>query len=387
MSTPHRWFGAGHSTAPDSQKAGAEAAALAVGGRTPALVLVFCSSRHDLAAVLLAVREEAGDTAPVAGTTTLGELSNDGAGLGGVVVAALGGPGFAVRTRVAYRRDAGDREAGAAAAEAMTGLDRPHSVLLLLGDGLSGTGYEVVHGAYGVVGAAVPLAGGFADDPEFGRTFQFHGEGGDTAILEDTVVGIAIGSDGPIGVGAAHGWHPVEPPMVVTGCAPGRIDEWDGEPALDVLLRRHGMSGRPAAELFDRLPTPPALGVSRHTGADVRFLHPGDDGAVRVSAEVPPGAVCWLMRRDETSLRDGAVRSCEEALEALDGRTPLGVLAIDCVGRRELLGADGMQAEAAVVRDALRNTPFAGFYAAGQIARVHGALGTHDLTMVTVAFA
>lgn len=378
MSTPHRWFGAGHSTAPDSGKAGAEAAALACGGRTPALVLVFCSSRHDLAAVLLAVQEEAGAFAPVAGTTTLGELSGDGAGSGAVVVAALGGPGFAVRTKVAYRRDAGDREAGASAAEAVAGLDRPHSVLLLLGDGLSGTGYEVVQGAYGVVGAAVPLAGGFADDPEFGRTFQFH----DSAVLEDAVIGVAIGSDGPIGVGAAHGWHPVEPPMVVTRCAPGRIEEWDGEPALDVLLRRHGMAGRPAAELFESLPTPPAIGVSRH----IRFVHPGDDGSVRVSAEVPPGSVCWLMRRDETSLRDGVVQSCEEALDGLAGRTPLGVLAFDCVGRRELLGPDGMQAEAGVMRDALHNTPFAGFYAAGQIARVHGALGTHDLTVVTVAF-
>jgi small ligand-binding sensory domain FIST len=93
------------------------------------------------------------------------------------------------------------------------------------------------------------------------------------------------------------------------------------------------------------------------------------------------------MTRDETSLRDGAVRSGAEALAALGGRTPLGVLVFDCVGRRDLLGPDGLQAEAAAVREALGNTPFAGFYAAGQIARVHGALGTHDLTLVTVAFA
>ncbi|MCA2215802.1 FIST signal transduction protein [Jidongwangia harbinensis] len=386
MSTPHRWFGAGHSTADDSAKAGAEAGHLAIGGRSPALVLVFCSSRHDLAAVLLGIGAEAGDAAVIAGCTTLGELTNDGAGLGGVVVAALGGPGFAVRSRVAYRRDAGDREAGAVAAEAMTGLDHPHRALLLLGDGLSGTGYEVVQGAYGVVGATVPLVGGFADDPELGRTFQFHGTGGVPAVLEDTVVGVAIGSDGPIGVGAAHGWHPVDPPMVVTGCAPGRIDEWDGEPAMDVLLRRYGMVGRPAADLFDSLPVPPALGVSRHTGQDVRFLYAGDDGSVRVSAEVPPGSLCWLMNRDETSLRDGAVRSCREAVDGLAGRTPLGVLAFDCVGRRDLLGPDGMRAETTAVREALRNAPFAGFYAAGQIARVHGALGTHDLTLVTIAF-
>ncbi|MET0134548.1 MAG: FIST N-terminal domain-containing protein, partial [Kibdelosporangium sp.] len=148
MQTPHRWFGAGHSTAPDSAKAGAEAAASAIGGRTSALVFVFCSHQSDLPAMLRAVRHQAGPDATIIGCTGFGEVSNDGAGVGGVAVAALGGEGFTVRAHVSHIRDVGHRQAGAAAAGAMAGITRPHSALVLICDGLSGDPHEVVRGAY-----------------------------------------------------------------------------------------------------------------------------------------------------------------------------------------------------------------------------------------------
>jgi small ligand-binding sensory domain FIST len=40
-----------------------------------------------------------------------------------------------------------------------------------------------------------------------------------------------------------------------------------------------------------------------------------------------------------------------------------------------------------VIRDALRDAPFAGFYTTGEIARVRGASGMHHLTLVTLALA
>ena len=64
------------------------------------MVFVFCSVRHDLPALLLAVRAEAGEEATIVGSTTLGEVAYDGASVGGVAVAALGGDGFTVRTEV-----------------------------------------------------------------------------------------------------------------------------------------------------------------------------------------------------------------------------------------------------------------------------------------------
>ena len=383
MQTPHRWFGAGHSTAADLAKAGAEAAASAISGRTPSLVVVFCSTRIDLPAMLLAVRDEAGPDATVVGCTGFGEVANDGASVGGVALAALGGPGFTVRTHVSHIRDAGHRAAGAAAAGAMAGVTSPHSVLIMLCDGRSGDPHEVVRGAYSVLGAAVPLVGGFAGD--LTQTLQFF----DETIHEDAVIGIALGSDAPIGIGIAHGWHRVGEPMIITKSSGNRIYEIDDEPALDVMLRRNGAEGGRAADIFRYPETLQLLGLSRRSGEDIRALDAGDDDnrSVWGGADFPQGALCWLMGGDHASLIQGAINSCQEALDGLHGRTPLGALAFDCDGRRSQLGPDGTHEEIRTIGATLGDTPFAGFYTAGEIARVRGALGTHHLTLVTLALA
>jgi small ligand-binding sensory domain FIST len=93
------------------------------------------------------------------------------------------------------------------------------------------------------------------------------------------------------------------------------------------------------------------------------------------------------MGGDHDSLIQGAVDSCQEALNGLEGRPPLGVLAFDCDGRRNKLGPEGAQEGVEAMGRTLGNTPFAGFYTAGEIARVRGALGTHHLTLVTLALA
>lgn len=385
MQTPHRWFGAGHSTAPDSAKAGAEAAADAVGGRSPSLVFVFCSQQPDLPAMLLAVRSEVGPDATVVGCSGFGELSGAAATSGGVSVAALGGDGFTVQSHVAHISDSGHREAGAAAAGAMAGMKSPHSALFLLCDGVSGDPHEVVRGAYSVLGAAVPMVGGFAgDEGQRRRTFQFF----DETVYEDAVIGIALGSDAHLGIGIAHGWQRLDPPMIITKSSGRQILEIDDEPALDVLLRVHGMAGGTADDLFGS-GSLHAIGLSRRSGEDMRLLHAGDeaDRSVWGRADVPQGALCWLMTAEYPDVIAGATESCREAVEGLQGRTPLGLLAFDCGGRRAKLGADGLSDEIAAMRAVLGSTPFAGVYTAGEIARVRGALGTHHLTLVTVAVA
>ena len=66
---------------------------------------------------------------------------------------------------------------------------RAHSVILLLTDGLGGDQMEVVRGAYGVVGAEIPLVGGCAgDDLKMKRTYQLFGD----RVLQDSVVAAAL---------------------------------------------------------------------------------------------------------------------------------------------------------------------------------------------------
>jgi len=381
----HRWFGVGQSIAHDSAKAGAEAAVAAIGGRAPKAVFVFCSVAHDLPELLAAVREEAGPDAAIVGATTIGELGTGGMSIGGVAVAALGGDGFTVRTKIAHIRQTSQREAGAAVAAASHGMHDDHQVLIMLADGLAASPQEVVRGAYSVLGATVPLVGGFAgDDQRFERTYQFY----DDEVHTDAVIGIALGSDAPLGVGIAHGWRRVEPPMIVTRSQGAHIFQLDDQPALDVLLARNNFDGT-AAEFFDRGQALQPLGLSRRSGEDIRVLHAGDDDERSVwgTADVPQGALVWIMEADRQALIDGAVASCKDAVSRLDGLTPLGVLAFDCAGRRAGLVDGGVFEEVAAIRTALDDAPFAGFYTTGEIARVRGALGMHHLTMVTLALA
>ena len=190
-------------------------------------------------------------------------------------------------------------------------------------------------------------------------------------------------------LGVAHGWRRIEPPMVVTKSQGTHIFQLDGQPALDVLLRHRNFHGT-ADEFFARgMPLQP-LGIARRSGEDIRVLHAGDDEERSVwgTAEVPQGALVWLMEADRQALLDGAAWSCTEAVARLDGLAPLGVLAFDCAGRRAGLAEGGpLDEEVRTIRTALSDAPFAGFYTLGEIARVRGALGLHHLTLVTLAVA
>jgi hypothetical protein len=214
---PDRWFGVGSAEGVD---AGARAAGDALRHDGAKLLVVFCSQAQDLPALLRQIRERAGDV-PVIGCTTAGEIASSGPSDASVVVTALGGDGFAVRTAVATGASRDLREAGARVAHCLPArADLPYKVLLLLTDGLAGDQQEIVRGAHGVLGAAVPLVGGCAgDDLKMSQTFQLYGD----QVLTDSVVAAGIASDAPLGVGVRHGWRRAGEPMLVTASAGGRV--------------------------------------------------------------------------------------------------------------------------------------------------------------------
>ncbi|MEY2431041.1 MAG: hypothetical protein QOC92_766, partial [Acidimicrobiaceae bacterium] len=227
--TATQWAATGASQDPDPRRAGAQAATQALTGDDPKLLIVFSSDAYDLKLLLAGVAGIAHDV-PVIGCSTAGEIAAAGPGTAGVVIMALGGQGFSVATASASADTQGLREAGAEVAASVARLDsRPYKVMLLLSDGLGGDQQEVVRGAHRVLGAEVPLVGGCAgDDLKMQHTFQFHGD----SVLEHSIVGAAIGSDGPIGIGVEHGWRAVGEPMVVTASTGNRVLTLDDQPAL-----------------------------------------------------------------------------------------------------------------------------------------------------------
>jgi hypothetical protein len=156
---PARWFGVGSAEGLE-EGAGASAADDALLHEDAKLLVVFCSQSHDLPALLREIRTRAEDV-PLIGCTTTGEIAASGPRNASVVIAALGGDGFAVDTASATQASRDLRAAGATVARCLPGRDDlPHKVLLLLSDGLAGDQQEIVRGAYGVLGAGVPLVGG-----------------------------------------------------------------------------------------------------------------------------------------------------------------------------------------------------------------------------------
>ena len=383
---PDRWFGVGSAEGVD---AGARAAGDALRHDDAKLLVVFCSQAQDLPALLRQIRARAGDV-PLIGCTTAGEIAASGPSDASVIVTALGGDGFAVRTAVATEASRDLRAAGARVAHCLPArTDLPYKVLLLLTDGLAGDQQEIVRGAHGVLGAAVPLVGGCAgDDLKMSQTFQLY----DDQVLTDSVVAAGIASDAPIGIGVRHGWRRVGEPMLVTASAGNRVYSLDDQPALDAYLKHLGVAepALPDQEALARLALTHPLGLSRPGGEDqVRFIGGGDyeERSLSCIAEVPQGALVWIMEGDARSVLEATDAAAGDSLAALGGRSPLGMFAFDCIARRGVLGDEGIRAEIERLAAIAPGTPVAGFYTYGEIARTRGVRGFHNQTLVVLAIA
>ncbi len=384
-----RWAAVGSSALEDSRAAGSEAAAAAITASDAKLVIVFCADRHVLPELIAGVREHSGD-AELIGCTTAGEISTDGPADGGVVVTALGGPGFSARSGLGRADEGGTRAAGAEAAACMADAEPgENQILILLTDGVIGEKQEIVRGVNEVVGAGTPLVGGCAGDGmKMEKTFQFRGD----EVISEGVVAAALTSDGPIGIGWRHGWERVGEPMLVTRASGDRVEEIDDGPALDVYLDRleapDEVRSDPAA--FTRWARTHPLGLGRRpTGQEpVRCVNEAgfDDRTLGCTTAVPEGGMAWFMHGDSDSILRSAEGSCRDAAEALGGQPPIGVIAFDCIGRRGVLGEEGIEAEVERIRETGK-APVSGFYTYGEIARRRGVNAFHSQTLVTLAFA
>jgi len=383
---PARWMAVGSAHGLET-RAGARAVEDALVRDDAKLLIVFCSQSHDLPALLAEIRRPAPGV-PLIGCTTAGEIATAGPSEASVVVTALGGDGFAVETAAATEASRDLRMAGSRIARCLpVREDLPHKVLMLLSDGLAGDQQEIVRGAYSVLGATVPLVGGCAgDDLRMICTHQLYSD----QVLTDSVVAAGLASDAPFGIGVRHGWRRVGDPMLVTASAANRVFTLDDRPALDAYLKQLGVD-EPAGsdqEWLARLALTHPLGLSRPSGEDqVRFISGGDfvERSLSCIAEIPQGALVWIMEGDATSVLEATDAACADSLAALNGKAPLGVIAFDCIARRGVLGDDGIRTEIDRLAAVTSGAPVAGFYTYGEIARTRGLRGFHNQTLVVLS--
>jgi len=378
-----RWASVGRSAHPDAATAGHEAAHAALEGHDDAgVLLVFASGAYDLDVLAAAIGEIAIGV-PVVGCSSAAEIAPEGPLCGSVCAVALGGEGFSFS--VAAVRGADPRDAGARVAACVGDVaQREHRVLILLADGTGATHSEIVRGAYSVAGAGVPLVGGAAGHPEHRpeaeRALLYGG-----AALRDAVVGVAIGSDAPIGIGVRHGWEAEGEPMLVTRAAAGRVLELDERPAEAAYLERLG------GDAHDDTVLAHPLALRRRGGEHhVRsiWLDGAPEGGLHCAA--PAGALVWVMRSTTEAVLEAAEAATADAVAALDGAAPCLVLPFDCAARLKFLGghgSDGAREELARIAEQAQGAPVAGPYTFGEIARTRGIVGYHQQTLVVLAIA
>jgi hypothetical protein len=353
------------------------------------LLVVFCTDTYDLPELLRGINERSGNV-PLVGCSTAGQFAHGAPAIEGVVVTAIGGENFSAVTAAVEPVNGDLRGAGADVATRVGSLNgKPHRVVMLLTDALAGDQQEVIRGAYGVLGAGVPLVGGCAGDNfKMATTFQLHGD----QVLSGGVVAAALVSDTPLGIGVHHGWQRVGEPVLITRAGSNTVYELDGRPALDVYLERLNAPEQAGADegAFGEFGLLHPLGLERRSSEEaVRFVAGADfeERSLTMIAEVPQGGLAWFMEGDQGSVQAATDAACTAALESLGDRSPLALLAFDCAARRGVLGDDGVVEEVDRLAQHANGGPVAGFYSYGEIARTIGVSGIHNQTLVVLALS
>jgi hypothetical protein len=350
-------------------------------GNPASLVLAFASGEldYETSAKDLGL---AGAGAATAGMTGKGLITAEGPLDHGCVAIAFGNQ---VQAKVAASRNASRdlRAAGrACTSEALEGLDGEADLVLLFIDSTRGDIADPVLGAYEAAGPAVPLAGGAAGGAE-----KRHFHDGDAS--SDSVVAVALASDGALGIGNTQSCKTRGAPSIVTRSEGQRIEEIDGRPAEEVYLEQLGFTGVAFDdEEFEVMAITHPLAQPELHG-DFRLRHVlsrTGDGSIDVSTHIPSSAVIEFTELDFDSLLASGAGSVKDAIGELGGGSPRAALVFDCAGRRRAL-QERLPQEVDAIREALGPAqPLAGLYTHGEVARLQGAKGDRNHAVVTVAF-
>jgi hypothetical protein len=91
------------------------------------------------------------------------------------------------------------------------------------------------------------------------------------------------------------------------------------------------------------------------------------------------------MEGDGESVLAATDSACADAIAALGGGPPRGMIVFDCIARRGVLGEEGIAREVERLAQHAGDAPVAGFYTYGEIARTQGMTGFHNQTLVVLA--
>lgn len=237
--------------------------------------------------------------------------------------------------------------------------------VLVLSDGISVNGSELVRGLAEALPADVSITGGLAGDGgRFEETLVIAG-----AMPESESIGVVglYGADLRVGYASLGGWDSFGPERLITRSEGNVLYELDGRSALELYktyLGEHA-AGLPATGLL----FPLSLRIKEEETPVVRTILGVDEEkqTMTFAGDVPEGAYARLMMANFDRLVDGAFGAAQTSLEAVGAESPDLAILVSCVGRKMVL-KQRIEEEVEAVREVLgERTVLTGFYSYGEI--------------------
>ena len=389
------YVGVGTSKKSDSFSAGREAIKLAYAQMRQDqadLVIVFASSGYQHQELLNGISPLHKETKLI-GCTTAGEITALGPEKNSVAIMAIKSDTIKFSTGLGQNISKNPRLAGQEAARmAAKKKGALRQVLIMLPDGLTGNGSDIVRGAQDALGTSFPIVGGSAGDNfYFQKTYQFF----DQSILSDSVPCVLFSGEGNFGIGIRHGWNPIGKIRTVTKAWSNVILELDHQPAVSIYEDYFGkdaneLKKEPLAHMAITYPLGMKIeGESEYLLRDAITV--SEEGGLNCAAEVPEGSQVRLMVGSKEAAISAARLAAKQAKDSLKSSLPKTAIIFNCIARNKLLGRRSKE-EIDTVREVLGlNIPIIGFYTYGEQAPLSdkikkGCSFFHNETIVVLAF-
>jgi hypothetical protein len=340
-------------------------------GLAPTLAIVFSSVVHDL--------KELGATfakfnIEVVGASTSGEIVNDAACEGSIVVMLLDISRDAYRLKIFDGSGKTSYQVGQRVAEWAESVYEDPAVMVMSA-GLRADGEQIVQGIVYTMQRQVPLFGGLAgDDLRMQETFVFSA----SEVLSNGVMALifdrhAIDLQGI----AASGWRGIGTPKTVTKAEGNIVYRIDDEPALSMYNKYLDIGDDPmrAAEY-------PLL-LIRDDGSIVlrAAFVVNDDQSIVYAGTVPEGAKVRFSMPPGSEISNHAVEQMTEFSKQNPGSG--AVVLFSCKARHLALGP-AIEDEISAVHN-LWKAPLVGFFSYGEIGPgLQGQCDFHNYTVVPV---
>ena len=329
------------------------------------LVLAFGSAAFDEHTQAFSDLKNAFPTAHILGCSTAGEIFDDEIFDDTLSVAVARFDHTRLASGSVQVQSAGDSfQSGR---DIATTLQQPDlKGLLVLSDGLSVNGSELVRGINTVLDDNIVVTGGLAGDGDrFQQTWVIR-EG---KPVSGYITAVAYyGDKVRISHGSKGGWDSFGPRRKVTRAESNVLYELDGKPALALYKEYlgHRADGLPATALLFPLALHADDGSEDYTVRTVLAVDE-EEQSMTFAGDIPEGYQVQLMQADFERLIDGAYDAASMAGQDTDSNGDHLNIAISCVGRRLVLGERSEDEIEATLEVLPAGTRQVGFYSYGEI--------------------